>query len=198
MVKKQKPTKKPAEKDKVKDVGGRPTLLTDKVIAKIVEALSYGASYDLASRWAGISYPTLQNWQRIARAAKLKAEAEGENALDATETAYLMFLRQIEEVEAKKGLEWQKTLDVASKKDPDQALAALRRRFDGYSERTQVQLTANIDLSKFSWTPEQLSYIIQYGLTNEQIFRLNAGENPATVLPVAGASPAVANAKSGK
>jgi uncharacterized ferritin-like protein (DUF455 family) len=190
---------KPAEKKGKtgKKPHGRPSLLTEEVVTKIVQALAIGSSYDLASRWAGISYPTFQNWMRIARGAKTKAEAEGESALTPIEIEFLTFLRRVEEAEATVGISWQQVVNRAARTNADDALGMLQRRFDGYSARSPVQLTANIDLSRFTWTPEQLSYIIQYGLTNEQIFRLNAGESPASVLPIAGTSSAPEDAPAG-
>jgi hypothetical protein len=180
---KKKPT---AAKKKAKGKkNGRPSLLTDEVISKLADAISIGSSHELAALYAGISLPTLQNWLRIARAAK--ASEESGAPVDNSARIYLKFLTAIDEANGEAGIKWQTVVDRASRVDPQMALQMLRLRFSGYSERAPMQLTANIDLSRFNLNEAQLSYIIQNGLTDEQILRLNAGETPDNVIP--GASP---------
>lgn len=171
MVKKK--TKPPLKKSKPepkadgKSERGRPSLLTKEVIGHITEALSIGSSYELSAACAGISYPTLQNWLKLARTAKKKAEDAGEQALSPSEVEFLNFLRQVEAANSKAGMEWQRTVHKEAKVDGAMALRMLSLRFSGYTAPTAVNFTANIDYSK---------------LTDDQLQRLADGEDPAVVL----------------
>src|SRR5215475_4146951 len=40
----------------------RPSKLTDERLARLTQAIKMGASYELACKYAGISYQTLRNW----------------------------------------------------------------------------------------------------------------------------------------
>jgi transposase len=42
----------------------RPTKHTPEIIAKIIEAIKMGATYELAAGYAGVSYETLRQWMR--------------------------------------------------------------------------------------------------------------------------------------
>lgn len=61
---------------------GRPTKYSDERAAKILEAISIGATYELAAKYAGISRDTLTRWrQRYAAFATQLEEAEGRAAV---------------------------------------------------------------------------------------------------------------------
>ena len=42
--------------------GGRPSKLTPETTKKLIDAIKIGATYEHASQYAGISYPTLRRW----------------------------------------------------------------------------------------------------------------------------------------
>jgi hypothetical protein len=178
---------------------GRPSLLTKDRVKKITDAIAIGSSYDLAAKYAGISTPTIQNW--LAQGRRLQAMIEaGKQMKDfsSQEKKLLSFLKDVEEASAEAGIKWQQVVEKAAKIDPAMALHMLNLRFGGYS-RNQVQFTANIDLARLNLTEGQLTYIAINGLTDEQILRLNSGENPANIIPSAdpsaGAAPEVPEAE---
>lgn len=152
----------------------RPTKLTKEVIQSITDALAIGSSYELAAVYAKISYSCLQGWMKSARDARLKRE-RGER-LNSKEKEFLSFLGLVEDASGEAGIRWQTVVDKAAKTDPQMALQMLRIRFSGYSDNPQVQYTAPVDLNS---------------LTNDQLQRIAAGENPADVIANPGASGAV-------
>jgi len=147
---------------------GRPTKLTQDVVEDICSAISIGAPYNLAALYAKISYPTLQNWLKLARDARKKQDAGGR--LTTYEKRLLDFLRQVDEASGEAGITWQKTIHQAAKNDPVWAKYMLERRFPE-TQPASVQYVANIDITQ---------------LSDEQLRRIAAGENPADVITTSG------------
>jgi transposase len=63
-------------------MAGRKTKYSDEVVARIVQAIELGATYELAAGYAGISFETLRVWResKPAFSAALK-DAEGRGAI---------------------------------------------------------------------------------------------------------------------
>ena len=152
----------------------RPTKLNKKVISAITDALAIGSSYELAAIYAKVSYSCFQNWMKQGKDAQKKAESG--DKLTLKEHTFLKFLGQVEDASGEAGINWQTVVNKAAKTDPNMALQMLRLRFSGYSDNPQVQYTAPVDLNS---------------LTNDQLQRIAAGENPADVIANPGASGAV-------
>lgn len=192
-----KKTDTPSKKtqNKAKRGKGRPTLMTDEVVNKIIKAISIGASHELSAGYAGISYATFQNWLRLGRDVRVKSEAGEE--IDDQEAHYLDFLRLLDGANSKAGFDWQTVVDLHAKKDPEYALRMLKLRFSGYNDRSPIQYNVSVDLSKYNLTEEQLQKIVKGEITDEQIQRIANGENPADVITTSsagtlGASPKTA------
>lgn len=181
-------TDKPSKntQNKTKRGKGRPTLMTEEVVNKILKSISIGASHELAAGYAGISYATFQNWLRLGRDVRVKSEA-GEK-IDDQEAHYLDFLRLLDGASSKAGFDWQTVVNTHAKKDPEYALRMLRIRFSGYNEKSPVQYNVSVDLSKYNLTEEQLQKIVKGEITDEQIQRIANGENPADVITTPSAS----------
>jgi hypothetical protein len=61
---------------------GRPTKYTPEAVKKITDAISMGATYELAAGYAGISYDTLNDWrQKKPQFSEAIKEAEGRAAV---------------------------------------------------------------------------------------------------------------------
>jgi hypothetical protein len=165
---------------------GRPSILTDEVVGKLVYAIGIGASYELSAIHAGVSYPTLRNWIRLGKAARDKNENFPETLSD-SEKEYLTFLTAVEQANGEAGIAWQNTVNIHARKDPVYALQMLRLRFTGYNEKAPVNFNFSVDLSKHNLSEYQMNYIATGQVTNEQAERIASGENPAIVIPDADA-----------
>lgn len=147
---------------------GRPSKLTKEAVTAICDALSIGSSYELSALYAKISYATLQNWLATGRRLRARLDAGETWKMTANERKYLDFLRQVDEASGEAGITWQEVVMKASRVDPNMALQMLRLRFSGYTERQQTPI-APVDLTNPN-------------LTDDQLQRIAAGEDPAYVL----------------
>jgi hypothetical protein len=145
---------------------GRPLKINKKVIEEISSAISIGASYDIAARYARVSYPTFQNWQRLGK--KARTDQESGIRLSPTEKLYLMFLTEIETAEGEAGIRWVDVINKSARIDPQWAAWMLTRHFpDGFGKKPQTQYNIDIDWNK---------------LTRDQLQRIANGENPIDVV----------------
>lgn len=76
----------------------RPEKLTPEVQKAIVTAIELGATYDLAARYAGITYQTFCNWMTAAETAKTGKFVEfAEGVAEAEGRAVVGWLEKIEQ-----------------------------------------------------------------------------------------------------
>lgn len=93
----------------------RPAKLTPEVRESIVQAIEAGATYDLACKFAGISYQTFRNW--------IIAAEEGKNG------AIGEFYAAVNDAEGRAALKWLQTIDRHSDVDWRAAAWKLERRY---------------------------------------------------------------------
>jgi hypothetical protein len=61
--------------------GGRPSKYTDETVARVVEGIKLGLTYELAASYAGISWDTFDRWRKGKADFALRiSEAEGKGA----------------------------------------------------------------------------------------------------------------------
>lgn len=100
----------------------RPTKYTPETVAKIVEAIKIGATYELAAGYAGISYETFNTW--------MKAKPQ--------------FSEQVKKAEGVAAMVWLAKIEKAASEGEWQAAAwKLERRYPRQYGRnvTQMELT---------------------------------------------------------
>ncbi len=106
----------------------RPTKLTPEVQARLVHAISVGASYKDASAYAGISYQTFLNWRK--RALKIvermeKLDDEPEEVAD----PFVEFFDRIKRAQGEAAVKWLTAINKAAHRDWKAAAWSLERRY---------------------------------------------------------------------
>lgn len=128
------------------------------------DAISIGATYTLAARYAKVSPEAVEKWLREGRR-EVERRENGEGEIKANEV-YVGFLRAVQEAEADAGITWQTTVNNAAKVDPAWAYKMLRLRFGkGYMEN---DVTTNIQ--------------VPADMPTEFLDRIIAGEDPLNVI----------------
>ncbi len=118
----------------------RRSKLTKGTRDKICDALSIGATRELASRYARVSYRSMIYWLAAGREERESIEAG--NPPDPAKRRYLLFLHAVEDAEADAGISWLSVVDKAAQTDPNWAWRMLKQRFpDGFSDVTQTQVS---------------------------------------------------------
>lgn len=103
-----------------KDKGGAPSKLTNDSKLKVLAGIQRGATYELASAYAGISYSTFRNWMR-----KGEEQDEQENGDE-----FLDFYRAVKNAEGVAAMLWLDKIDKAADGGYWQAAAwKLERRY---------------------------------------------------------------------
>ena len=114
---------------------GRPRKDTEKILRKLCDAISLGATYEMACKFAGIGSSTLRTWRSKA------AEARPGSA------AYQLIAR-LDEAESKAVVRWLSQIEVAARDGAWQASAwRLERRYPLDYGRQVVQHTGDVVLS---------------------------------------------------
>lgn len=90
---------------------GRPSKLTPEITERFINAIQLGATYELASKYAGIAYQTLQNWR------------------DKKEPEFVAFFEDVLQAEGKAAIQWLAVLEKHSKADGKWAAWKLERRY---------------------------------------------------------------------
>ena len=110
----------------------RPSKLTKEVKDKLIYAILIGASYEMASNYAGITYNTFRNW------IKRGEEAKGGE--------YFKFLEEIKNAQARGAVKLLGNLEEAIQNGTWQAAAwKLERRFPEIYGRTKVDIKHSND-----------------------------------------------------
>jgi transposase len=126
----------------------RPSKLTDAVITKLAEAIRLGATYEIACKYAGVTYQTLRNWI-----------IDGETAREGSAARNLR--DKLEEAEGRGAVQWLAVIEKAAKEGTWQAAAwKLERRYNkDYGNRTTVDFNLRQEvkeLAKDSGIPENV------------------------------------------
>jgi transposase len=126
----------------------RPSKLTDAVIPKLAEAIRLGATYEIACKYAGVTYQTLRNWI-----------IDGETAREGSAARNLR--DKLEEAEGRGAVQWLAVIEKAAKEGTWQAAAwKLERRYNkDYGNRTTVDFNLRQEvkeLAKDSGIPENV------------------------------------------
>lgn len=110
---------------------GRKTKFTKDTVDKLVEAISMGASYDIACKYAGISFQSFNQWRN------------GKGfPQSATEADKSWFFEQIDAAEARVAMYWLGIINAAAKNGTWQAAAwGMERRFPLTYGRNIVEVT---------------------------------------------------------
>jgi hypothetical protein len=104
----------------------RPSKFTPETTKRLTDAIRMGATYDLAAKFAGISYSTFQNWMN------------GEGGIPKKD--YLPFLEAIEKAEGDAAVGWLTKIEKAANDGAWQAAAwKLERRYASDYGRTVHQ-----------------------------------------------------------
>jgi transposase len=108
-------------------VRGRKTKLNAEVRERFLQAIRVGATYDLACKFAGITYQTFLNW-------KERAEKDGSGE-------FFEFFEDISKAEGLAAIKWLALLDKHADIDPKWAAWKLERRYPEQYGRQRVELT---------------------------------------------------------
>lgn len=132
---------------------GRPTKLTPETVTKLTTAIKAGATYVLACKYAGISYPTFTLWQRMAEAEIERRQnprvKEGTQEWTTGEE-FIAFLTAVQKAEAEAALTWLLRIETATIDHWQAAAWKLERRYPHDYGRTVVQQEQEM-------TPDQLA-----------------------------------------
>lgn len=138
------------------DTKGRPTKLTADVQTRIVQAITMGATYELAAQYGGVSYRSFNNW--INRGTAEMERREGSRVKEGTATwqreqRYLDFLHAIKAAEGRAAVGWLAKIEQAANDGNWQAAAwKLERRYPANYGRRVVDTrhSGGIDLTRLS------------------------------------------------
>jgi hypothetical protein len=105
----------------------RPSKLTPETIEHLTQAISLGASYELACRYAGVDYSSFRNWMR-----------KGEQA---TSGPFFEFSQAFKRAEGAGAVRWLTTIERAAEEGAWQAAAwKLERRYPQQYARKAVEV----------------------------------------------------------
>lgn len=121
-------------------VGRPPKILQETVRKRLIGALATGNYASIACRYAGVSYDSFADWLREGRIAREKEDAGG--SLSDREEFFLLFLRDVEDAEARAEIQVVGNLMVQSRNSPQAALGFLSVRFpERWRQKTAVEVS---------------------------------------------------------
>jgi hypothetical protein len=121
---------------------GRPTKLTGTVEKKICDALSIGATRELAAGYAGVSYSTMMEWLKQGRDERESINKGNPPRNDDKTKAFLHFSDKVEEADNLACIGWLQVISGAAEKDPNWARWMLEiHRPKDYRPPNQTELT---------------------------------------------------------
>lgn len=121
---------------------GRKTKLNQDVQDRLVNAIRMGATYDLACKYAGITYQTFLNWKA--------------NAAEQTSGSFVELFEAIARAEGEAAIKWLALLEKHATDDPSWAAWKLERRYPEHYGRNRIELTGadggavQIDITQMS------------------------------------------------
>src|SRR5262245_57099294 len=113
----------------------RPSKMTEATVQKLCDALTLGATYDLAAKYAGIGPSTLRAWRAAAAQAKPGTRA-------------YRLLERLDAAESQAVLHWLEQIEQAAKEGAWQASAwRLERRYAQEDGRRVIQHDGQVHLT---------------------------------------------------
>lgn len=200
-----------AEQTTEKRGRGRPpgngTKMTPDAIKRIADALSMGATYELAARYAGMVPRTIVKWKTRGEDVRWELEQNPRKRLNAADLIALDLVNAMAEAESRAAMRWLAAIERAAE-DPRNWTAAawkLERRWpefygrraveisgrngDAVQSETTVNVKQQIEVAKGSVLASKDAYAaaqrIRLGLENMVAEDVVADESPAPMEPVA-------------
>lgn len=117
-----------------------PSKLTPSTLARIVQALRLGATFELAAQYGGVSYDTFNNWRKRGAAELERMErARTRTDADPDELPFVQFFEATKAAEADAVVGWLAKIEKAASDGNWQAAAwKLERRYPRDYGRTVV------------------------------------------------------------
>lgn len=120
----------------------RPTKLTPDVQEKITQALRMGATYDLACKYAGISYQTFRNWITRAENELQRVSDNARASVTKAEHPYVELFDAVQKAEGDAAIGWLAKIEKAANDGNWQAAAwKLERRYSKDYNRNHTEHT---------------------------------------------------------
>ena len=117
---------------------GRSSKISEKVISELSTAIRQGATYELASNYAGITYRTFRNWMK--KGEELSDEHENEDSISDEDKTFFQFFHALKKAEGQAAVKWLLLIEKAAQDDNWQAAAwKLERRYKQYRRETDVE-----------------------------------------------------------
>ena len=107
--------------------GGPKTKLTPETTDRLIQAIRMGSTYELACRYAGITYQTFLNWKEKAALGKDKIAIE--------------LFEGIARAEGEAAIKWLAIIEKHATDNPAWAAWKLERRYPDMYGRNRVELT---------------------------------------------------------
>lgn len=108
---------------------GRPSKLTPEVTKRFLDAVRLGSPYELACKYAGITYDTLVNWRK-----------RGEKGED----AYSEFFESLSLAEGQAVIQWLAQIEKHSQADAKWAAWKLERRYpESFGRQDKLTIDVN-------------------------------------------------------
>ncbi len=146
----------------------RRSKLTKKTTEAICDAITIGATYDMAAVWGGVTPRSFYSWMERGRKESDRLEGDSEAQVDPDERKYLQFLQKVLDSNVQAGIAWLNVINNSAAVDPVWARYLLEQRFPkDYGQKQQkAQISYNVDVAK---------------LTDAQLLRISQGEDPEAV-----------------
>ena len=146
----------------------RRSKLTKKTTEQICNAISIGATYEIAAGYGGVSQRVFYLWLERGRKEAERLETDPEAQPDPAERKYMQFLHKVYEANNDAAISWLNVINNSAAVDPVWARYLLEQRFPkDYGQKGKgATVTYNVDVAK---------------LTDEQLVRISQGEDPEAV-----------------
>jgi hypothetical protein len=143
-----------------------PSKFNETTKAKIIEALEYGATYELASNYAGITYQSFRNWIKRGEAEMARLETPRTKPRE-DESPYVEFVERVRQSEGKAAVKWLLKIEQAAKRNWQAAAWKLERRYPGAYGRKSVDLTS---------AGKELKGLTASELSDDELARIASGK----------------------
>lgn len=120
----------------------RPTKLTPETKQRLEQAIRMGATYELACKFAGIAYNTLNEWRKRAEAELVRVNSNPKASIRAEELPFVELYEAIQKAEGDAVVGWLAKIEVAANDGNWQAAAwKLERRYPADYNRNRTEHT---------------------------------------------------------
>ena len=146
----------------------RRSKLTKKTIEAICDAISIGATYEIAAGYGRISERLFYMWMDRGRKESERLEGDKDAVPDKNERKYLQFFQDVCNANHDAAITWLNVISNSAAVDPNWSRYLLEQRFPRHygQKGKSAAVTYNVDVSK---------------LTDEQLIRIAQGEEPDVV-----------------